>query len=110
MSAKVDLYNRAYANYGSDVYQQVRIETYRHDLGQTSWVTREESGQIAGLLHLERDSSVLELGCGSGGYALYLAENVGCSLIGLDIHAPGVQNANQLATTGSGDASTIRTV
>lgn len=107
MSAKVDLYNSAYANYGSDVYRQVRIETYGHDLGQTSWVTMEESGQIPRLLHLERDSSVLELGCGSGGYALYLAKNVGCSVIGLDIHASGVQNANQLATTG-GLAARVR--
>jgi SAM-dependent methyltransferase len=107
MSAKVDLYNSAYANYGSDVYQQVRIETYGHDLGQTSWVTMEESGQIPRLLHLERDSSVLELGCGSGGYALYLAKNVGCSVIGLDIHASGVQNANRLATTG-GLAARVR--
>ena len=46
MSAKVDLYNSAYANYGSDVYQQVRIETYGHDLGQTSWVPRKSLGKF----------------------------------------------------------------
>jgi hypothetical protein len=33
MPAKVDLYNSAYANYGSEVYQQVRMETYGQDLG-----------------------------------------------------------------------------
>ena len=37
MSAKVDLYNAAYANYELDVYRRVRIETYGEDLGQTSW-------------------------------------------------------------------------
>jgi ubiquinone/menaquinone biosynthesis C-methylase UbiE len=39
----------------------------------------------------------LELGCGSGRYALHLAEKVGCRLIGLDINAAGVRNASQLA-------------
>ena len=97
MSQKVDLYDTAYGNYQSQTYQQVRIETYGEDLGQTSWVTTEESGEIPRLLDLRLNSSVLELGCGSGGYALHLAEKVGCRLVGLDINAPGVRNANQLA-------------
>jgi ubiquinone/menaquinone biosynthesis C-methylase UbiE len=46
---------------------------------------------------LKLDSSVLEVGCGSGEYALHLAKNVGCRLVGLDINAPGIRNANQLA-------------
>jgi ubiquinone/menaquinone biosynthesis C-methylase UbiE len=99
MSANVDLYNSAYANYASEVYQQVRMETYGEDLGQTSWVTTEESREIPELLELKADSSVLEVGCGSGGYALDLAKKVGCSLVGLDVNAPGVRNANQLAAT-----------
>ena len=98
MSAKVDLYDGAdYANYASEVYRQVRIETYGEDFGQTGWTTTEESREIPSRLVLKPDSSVLELGCGSGGYALYLAQTVGCRLVGLDINQPGVQNANQLA-------------
>jgi SAM-dependent methyltransferase len=97
VSQKVDLYDSAYGNYELDTYRQVRIETYGEDLGQTSWVTTEESMEIPQLLGLRRNSSVLELGCGSGGYALHLAEKVGCHLIGLDTNEPGVRNANQLA-------------
>jgi ubiquinone/menaquinone biosynthesis C-methylase UbiE len=97
VSQKVDLYDSAYGNYLSDTYRQVRIETYGEDLGQTSWVTTEESNEIPQLLDLRSNSSALEVGCGSGGYALYLAEKVGCRLIGLDINALGVRNANQLA-------------
>jgi SAM-dependent methyltransferase len=97
VSQKVDLYDTAYGNYQSQTYRQVRIETYGEDLGQTSWVTTEESKEIPRLLDLRLNSSVLELGCGSGGYALHLAEKVGCRLVGLDINAPGVRNANQLA-------------
>jgi ubiquinone/menaquinone biosynthesis C-methylase UbiE len=97
VSQKVDLYDTAYGNYQSQTFRQVRIETYGEDLGQTSWVTTEESKEIPRLLDLRLNSSVLELGCGSGGYALHLAEKVGCRLVGLDINAPGVRNANQLA-------------
>ena len=97
MSQKVDLYDGAYGNYVSDTYRQVRIETYGEDFGQTSWVITEESNEIPQLLDLGPDSSVLEVGCGSGGYALHLAEKVGCRLVGLDINELGVRNANQLA-------------
>jgi SAM-dependent methyltransferase len=103
----VDLYDSAYGNYGSDTYRQVRLETYGEDFGQTSWVTTEESKEIPRLLDLSLNSSVLEVGCGSGGYALHLAEKVGCRLVGLDLNAPGVRNANQLALA-RGLASTAR--
>jgi SAM-dependent methyltransferase len=97
MTGKVDLYDGEYGNYESDVYQQVRIETYGVDFGQTSWVTTEESKQIPGLLELTGTSSVLEIGCGSGAYALHLAHTTGCTITGLDINALGIHNANQLA-------------
>jgi protein-L-isoaspartate O-methyltransferase len=77
VSPKVDLYDSAYGNYASETYRLVRIETYGEDFGQTSWVTTEESKEIPQRLDLRLDSSVLEIGCGSGGYALHLAERVG---------------------------------
>ncbi len=97
MAPKVDLYDSSYGNYESAAYRHVRIDTYGEDFGQTSWVTTEESRAIPQLLGLTSDSFVLEVGCGSGGYALHLAETMGCRLIGLDINEPGVRNANHLA-------------
>ena len=97
MSQKTDLYDSAYRNYESDAYRLVRLETYGEDLGQTSWVTTEESHEIPRLLDVTLNSSVLELGCGSGGYALHLVVKAGCRLVGLDINAAGIRNANQLA-------------
>jgi ubiquinone/menaquinone biosynthesis C-methylase UbiE len=97
VSERVDLYDSAYGNYESNTYRLVRIETYGQDFGQTSWVKTEESNEIPRLLGLGPNSYVLEIGCGSGGYALHLAEKVGCRLVGLDINAAGVRNANQLA-------------
>ena len=84
MNTQVDFYDGAYANYELDVYRQIRIETYGEDLGQTSWVTPEESGAIAKHLELNSESSVLEIGCGSGKYALHLAQQTGCRMIGID--------------------------
>ncbi len=97
MPPKLDLYNNAYGNYESDAYREVRIETYGEDLGQTSWVTTEESAEIPRLLGLTGDSYVLEIGCGSGRYALHLAEQIGCRILGLDINESGISNANKLA-------------
>ncbi len=99
MPAKVDLYNNAYGNYSEDVYRQVRLETYGEDLGQTSWATSAESAAIPQLLRLNSNSYVLEVGCGSGRYALQLAETVGCSILGIDINSSAIATANQLAAS-----------
>lgn len=107
MSEKVDLYDSAYGNYESAIYREVRIETYGEDFGQTSWVTTKESNAIPELLGLKSDSFVLEVGCGSGGYAVHLAEKMGCRLIGLDLNDAGVRTANQLAEA-RGLASQVR--
>jgi SAM-dependent methyltransferase len=97
MAAPVNLYDHAYGKYELDVYREVRLETYGEDLGQTSWVSAEESKQIPAWLNLAPTSAVLEIGSGSGRYALRIAESVGCHITGLDINASGIRNANQLA-------------
>ncbi|HXT24597.1 MAG TPA: methyltransferase domain-containing protein [Candidatus Eisenbacteria bacterium] len=96
---KVDLYNSAYGNYGAEVYREIRVETYGEDLGQTSWVTTEESGEIPRMLGITAESNVLEIGSGSGRYALQVASATGCRIVGVDVNDPGVQNANQLAAS-----------
>jgi SAM-dependent methyltransferase len=98
MPAPVDLYDNAYGNYAADVYRQVRVATYGEDLGQTSWVTNEESAEIPRALELGPGSRVLEIGCGSGGYALQIAATTGCSVTGVDLNDAGVRNGNSLAT------------
>jgi SAM-dependent methyltransferase len=97
MTEPVDLYDSAYGNYEANVYRQVRLATYGDDLGQTSWVTNEESQQIPQTLELSPASLVLEIGCGSGRYGLQLAEIIGCSVIGVDINQSAITNATRLA-------------
>lgn len=97
MPAKVDLYDNAYGHYDADVYRQIRIETYGDDLGQTSWVTTQESKEIPQTLGLTCDSYALEVGCGSGRYALQVGATVGCRVLGVDLNEPGIETARQLA-------------
>ncbi len=97
MSPQVDLYNNSYSNYETDVYRQIRLATYGEDLGQTSWVTNEESREIPQMLDLAPGSCVLEIGCGSGRYAVQIAETAGCRVVGVDINADGLRNGNALA-------------
>jgi SAM-dependent methyltransferase len=97
MPPHVDLYDNAYAKVEHDLYRKVRTETYGHDLGQTSWVTTEESNRIPELLNLRADSTVLEIGSGSGLYAIHLARKIGCRITGLDLNSHAVASAGQLA-------------
>src|SRR5579862_7690855 len=97
MTSQPDLYNTSYGNYERDVYREVRIETYGEDFGQTSWVTTEESHDIPRRLELRPSCSVLEIGSGSGRYALYVAQAAHCQLVGLDLNTEGVRNASALA-------------
>jgi SAM-dependent methyltransferase len=97
VSGTVNLYDNAYGNYEAEVYRLVRVNTYGKDLGQTGWTTTQESEEIPQRLQLSSNSNVLEIGCGSGRYALQVAGQVGCRIAGVDINAAGVENANHLA-------------
>lgn len=97
MATRAELYNSAYSNYEAEVYREIRRATYGEDFGQTSWVSNEESHSIPRLLGLTGESNVLEIGCGSGRYALHLAATTGCQLLGLDINDFAIKNANRLA-------------
>jgi len=97
MAGEVDLYDSAYAHYDAEVYRQIRVATYGEDLGQTSWVSSEESQEIPRTLRLTPSSYVLEIGCGSGRYTLQVAATMGCRVVGLDTNAQGIETANQVA-------------
>ena len=102
--APVDLYNTSYENFAARVQAAVRVATYGEDLGQSSWMTAAELRRFIQLLKLSSSSHVLEVGCGSGGTALYVARKVGCHITGLDINEHGIKNANSLARQQGLDA------
>jgi SAM-dependent methyltransferase len=97
MTARVDLYDSAYSNFARPAEAMVRAETYGEDIGQSSWITAAEWASYFAMLGLSSASEVLEVGCGSGGPAAYMARTVGCRVVGVDVNEAGIANAAALA-------------
>ena len=97
MPGKTNLYDSTYQNFETDVLARVRRKTFGDDIGQNSWTTADEYRAWALLLNVSANTSVLEVACGSGGPALYLAEQTRCRVSGVYINAHGVAAANHAA-------------
>jgi SAM-dependent methyltransferase len=91
----VPLYASAYAGFA--IRDQIRQLTYGDDVGQSGWVTADELERFGGWLELGPDSRLLDVGCGSGGPALRLAERTGASVVGIDLLEEGIATATSLA-------------
>jgi cyclopropane fatty-acyl-phospholipid synthase-like methyltransferase len=103
----VDLYGTAYGNFATQVLEEVRKETYGEDFGQSSWVTGDEYRGFFKKLGLRRGEHVLDVGCGSGAPALFLARETGCHVTGVDISEPGIRAGEALARE-AGVQDTVR--
>src|SRR4051794_17865939 len=97
MTQPVDLYGTAYGNLATVALTQVRRETYGEDFGQSSWVTGDEYRRFFRLLVRRGSDHVLDVGCGSGGPAVFLAREVGCRLTGVDVNEAGLRAGDKLA-------------
>ena len=96
-SADFDFYDAHYRHFGSELAAAMRREIYGEDLGQTGWRSAEEQAEIASLLELGPGKHLLDVGCGSGGPSLALAERTGCAVTGLEVEAAGVTYAKSVA-------------
>ena len=96
MSKRVDLYSN-YRNFSDEVFDAIRKETFGVDIGQNSWVTVDEYDRFIEWLGATPDHHLLEVASGSGGPALYLAQQTGCRVTGIDSNERGVANGAQLA-------------
>ncbi|HJM92776.1 MAG: class I SAM-dependent methyltransferase [Alphaproteobacteria bacterium] len=67
------------------VMRSVERQVCGCDYGGTSWTTRKEADEIAGLLGLREGVHLLDLGSGSGWPALYWAETTGCNTVLTDL-------------------------
>ena len=111
MTEALNLYDRAFGSFFSAEESEVRRETYGEDIGQTSWMTAAEWLRFADQLEIGAHSNVLELGSGSGGPAVYLAEKRGCKVTGVDVNARGVTTGTALARAHSlGDRVTFAAI
>jgi ubiquinone/menaquinone biosynthesis C-methylase UbiE len=97
MSGEVPFYDRTYGGFHLGARERVRRETYGEDLGQNSWLTAEEWRTFAGWLGVTEGSRVLDVGCGSGGPALYLAQAFLAQVTGADHNPEATATATRLA-------------
>jgi SAM-dependent methyltransferase len=75
--------------------RQIRREAYGEDIGQHSWVTKQElEGEIA-QLQLTNVSRLLDLGCGPGGALAFIVGLTGCTGTGIDVSAPAIAAARR---------------
>jgi len=98
MADRIDSYSVTYGSFASDLSAEIRREAFGEDIGQNSWTTAQEQLGLAAGAGLTPASHLLEVGCGSGGPALFLARSIGLSVTGIDINAAGIDAANQAAT------------
>jgi SAM-dependent methyltransferase len=97
MSDSVDLYTASFSRFGDPVLARVRQEAYGEDIGQNSWLAADEYRTYVAWLQVGAGSHVLEVGCGAGGPALFLASLTGAQVTGLDVNAHGIAAGNAMA-------------
>lgn len=97
MSKRVDLFYNTYGNFTEEVLNVIRKETFGHDIGQNSWLTVDEYDRFILGLNLKPGEHVLEAASGAGGPALYLANQAGCYVTGIDANESGIATATESA-------------
>jgi 2-polyprenyl-3-methyl-5-hydroxy-6-metoxy-1,4-benzoquinol methylase len=91
-------YDANYGNFQTALYADIRREAFGEDIGQNSWLTAKEQDMFLGWLDLSPGKTLLDVACGSGGPTLRIAENTGCSVVGIDLHEQAISTAKSLAS------------
>ena len=97
MDLHLDAYDIAYSDVAQELLNKVGQEVYGEYIGQLSWMTIEEYRRFIARLGPTADSHVLEIGCGNGGAAVYLAMTTKARVTGLDNSEAGLRHAVALA-------------
>lgn len=90
-------YDRTYELARDELYALIRREAFGEEIGQFSWLTADEYRRFFAWVGIDESSSVVEIASGSGGPALFMAQETGCRATGADIHQAGVDAANARA-------------
>ncbi|MGH9447241.1 MAG: class I SAM-dependent methyltransferase, partial [Terriglobia bacterium] len=96
------IYDLIYSQPAEGILQQIGKNVFSDGaqceyLGQTGYMTETELRRFADLLELKPSSKMLEVGCGGGGCAVYVASKIRAHVTGLDLSAPGIHKAKRLA-------------
>jgi SAM-dependent methyltransferase len=97
MVKPIDLFDSTYSHFTEQVLEATRRETFIRDIGQNSWLTVDEYDRFLPWLGLTPEHHVLEVASGSGGPALYVADQLRCRITGIDVNPNGIATATQAA-------------
>ncbi len=95
------MYDKVYGHFSDSVLERIRIEAFGEDIGQNSWITSDEFCEFIAWLNITSADIVLDVACGAGGPAIFLARRAGCRVIGIDLNENGVREATRLANRDS---------
>ena len=68
----------------------------RDDIGQQSFTTLRYMDDLIGRLGITEETHILDVGAGTGGPAVYIANATGCRVTGIEINEVGVQVSTSL--------------
>lgn len=91
--AVFERFSKKYELLQSDVMRRIERSVCGCDYGATSWTTLAEARIIRDMLALKPGSQLLDVGSGSGWPGVYLAEQMGCDLIMVDLPLAGLRIA-----------------
>ncbi|MBT3271750.1 MAG: class I SAM-dependent methyltransferase [Spirochaetales bacterium] len=75
------------------IWREVFGNDYPEEAEPTGFVTKTDLIRISELLSVGLGSTILDIGCGSGGPGLYVARELRSELVGVDLSAVAVENA-----------------
>jgi SAM-dependent methyltransferase len=93
----VDHYGAHYREFAADVYAETRRVAFGEDIGQNSWLTADELERFVSRLQIQSTARMLDVGCGSGGPSLRVAQLTECQVIGVELHNEAVVEGTRLA-------------
>ncbi|HSE42236.1 MAG TPA: methyltransferase domain-containing protein [Acidobacteriota bacterium] len=98
---QVDLYDGTYGRFNEQLLAEIRSKAFGNDIGQNSWITDVEMRRLLQSLALSPSSTLLEVACGSGGPALFIAKTFGCKICGIDSNLNGISTAQEAASASN---------
>ncbi|MCA2218370.1 thioesterase domain-containing protein [Jidongwangia harbinensis] len=87
------LRNQRHGRVLSDIYQRAYGTQHPGELDPFGFVTWPELRHLAARLHLAKGDLLVDVGCGRGGPGMWLAQETGADLVGLDVVAEAVTEA-----------------
>jgi SAM-dependent methyltransferase len=84
-------YNRTFEDFNQPLMQRFRELAYGEDIGQHSWTSAEELRTIC--TSIQRNSDIVDFGCGAGGPLTFIVQSMGCRGAGCDISESALEAA-----------------